>query len=58
MLHTKLKCCINNDSNEFRIIRKEKDRNFTRLKEGIFINNFKPSLKAKDDNAELILFTQ
>ena len=58
MLHTKRKCCINDSSNEFRIIRKEKDRNFTRLKEGMFINNFKPSLNKKEDNAEFILFTQ
>ena len=57
-LHAKGKCCINNKSDHFRIIGKEKDRRLIRLKESIFINHFKPSLNTKEDNAELILFTQ
>ena len=44
MLHGKGKCCINNSSNDFRIIGKEKDWHLIRLKESIFINHFKPSL--------------
>ena len=58
MLHAKGKCCINNSSNDFRIIGKEKDRHLIGLKESIFINYFKPSLNTKEDNAELLLFTQ
>ena len=44
MLHGKGKCCINNSSNDFPIIGKEKDWHLIRLKESIFINHFKPSL--------------
>ena len=58
MLHTKGKCCINNSSDDFRIIGKEKDRHLIRLKESIFISHFKPSLNTKEDNTELVLFTQ
>ena len=58
MLHPKGKCCINNSSDDFRIIGKEKDRYLIRLKESIFINHFKPSLNRKEDNAELVLFAQ
>ena len=43
MLHAKGKCCINNGSDDFRIIGKEKDWYLTRLKESIFINHFKSS---------------
>ena len=57
-LHAKDKCCINNSSDDFRIIDKEKDRHLIRLKESIFINYFKPSLNIKKENAELVLFTQ
>ena len=48
----------NNSSDDFRIIGKEKDRHLIRLKESIFINDFKPSLNTKEVNAELVLFTQ
>ena len=58
MLHGKVKCCINNSSDDFRIIGKEKDRSLIRLRESIFIKHFKPSLNTKEDNAELVLFTQ
>ena len=58
MLHAKGKCCINNSSKDFRIIGREKDRHLIRLKESMFINHFKPSLNTKEDNAELVLFTQ
>ena len=58
MLHAKDKCYINNSSDDFRIIGKEKDWYLIRLKESIFINHFKPSLNAKEENAELVLFTQ
>ena len=58
MLHAKGKCCINNSSDDFRIINKEKDRHSIRLKESILINQFKSSLNTKEDNAELVLFTQ
>ena len=58
MLHAKGKCCINNSSDDFRIICKEKDRYLIRLKISIFINHFKPLLNTKEDNAELALFTQ
>ena len=57
MLHAKGKCCINNSS-DFGIIGKEKDRHLVRPKEIIFINHFKPSLNTKEDNVELLLFTQ
>ena len=58
MLRAKGKCCINNSWDDFRIIGKEKERHLIRRKESIFINHFKPSLNVKEDNAELILFTQ
>ena len=58
MLHAKGKCCINNSSDDFHIIGKEKDRYLIRLEESIFINDFKPSLITKEDNAELVLFAQ
>ena len=58
MLHAKDKCCINNISNNFRIIGKEKVQHLIRIKESIFINHFKPSLNTKEDNTELVLFTQ
>ena len=57
MLHAKGKCCINNSSDDFCIIGKEKDQHLIRLKEIIFIKQFKPSLNTKEDNAELVLFT-
>ena len=57
MLHAKGKCCINNSS-DLGIIGKEKDRHLVRPKEIIFINHFKPSLNTKEDNVELLLFTQ
>ena len=44
MLHAKGKCCINNSSDDFRIIGKGTDWYLIRLKESIFINHFKPSL--------------
>ena len=58
MLQAKGKCCINNSSDDFRIIGKEKDRHLIRLNESIFINHFKPSLNTKEENTELVLFTQ
>ena len=58
MLHAKTKCCINNSSDDFRIIGKEKDRHLIRLKESIFINHFKPSLNTKEGIAKLVLFMQ
>ena len=58
MLHAKGNCYINNSRDDFRIIGKEKDRYLIRLKESIFINHFNPSLNIKEDNVELILFTQ
>ena len=58
MLHGKSKCCINNSSDDFCVIGKEKDRHLIRPKGSIFINHFKPSLNTKEDNAELVLFTQ
>ena len=58
MLHAKDKCCINNSSDNFCFIGKEKDWYLIRLKESIFINHFKPSLNTKEGNAELFLFTQ
>ena len=57
MLHTKEKYCIDNSSDDFRIIGKEKDQHLIRGKESIFLNHFKPSLNVKEDNAELVLFT-
>ena len=53
MLHAKGKYCINNSS-DFRIVGKEKDRHLGRLKRIIF----KSSLNTKEDNVELVLFTQ
>ena len=58
MLHTKDKCCINNSSDDFCIVDKEKDWHLIRLRESMFINHFKPLLNTKEDNAELVLFTQ
>ena len=58
MLHAKGKRCINNSIDYFCIIGKEKDRHLIRLKENIFINHFQPSLNTKENNAELVLFTQ
>ena len=58
MLHAKGKCCINNSSDDFHIIGKEKDRHLIRLEESIFINDFKPSLNTKEDNVKLVLFAQ
>ena len=58
MLDAKSKCCINNSSDDFRIIGKDKDQHLIRLKESIFMNYFKPSLNTNEDNAELVLFMQ
>ena len=58
MLHAKGNRCINNSRDDFRIIGKEKDRHLIRLKGSIFTNHFKPSLNTKEDNVELVLFTQ
>ena len=58
ILHVKGKCCINNSSDDFRIIGKEKDRHLIRLKESIFINHFKPSWNTRETNGELVLFRQ
>ena len=58
MLHGRSKCCINNSSNDFRIIGKQKDWYLIKLKESIFKNHFKPSLNTKEDNVEFVLFTQ
>ena len=58
MLHAKGKCYINNSSDDFRIIGKEKDWYLIRLKESIFINHFNPSLNTKEVNAKLVLLTQ
>ena len=57
MLHAKGKCFINNSSDYFRIIGKERDWHLIRLKESIFINHFKPSLNTKEDNAELFFLS-
>ena len=54
ILHAKWRCWINNSSDDFRIIGKEKDWDLIRLTESIFINHFKPSLNTKGDNAELV----
>ena len=58
MLHAKGKCCVNNSSNDFRIIGKEKDRRLVKLQEKAFINDLKPLLNTKEDSAEIVLFTQ
>ena len=58
MLHAKSKCCVYKSSDDFCIIDKEKGWHLIRLNESIFINHFKPSLNTKEDNAELVLFTQ
>ena len=58
MLYAKRKCCINNSSDDFRFIGKEKDWHLIRLKESIFINHFKLSLNIKEENVELVSFTQ
>ena len=58
MLHAKGKFCINNSSDDFRIIGKEKDQHLVRRKWSIFINHFKSSINTKEDNTELALFTQ
>ena len=42
MLHGKGKCCINNCSDDFRIIGREKDWHLIRLKESVFKNHFRP----------------
>ena len=42
MLHGKGKCCINNCSDDFRIIGREKDWHLIRLQESVFKNHFKP----------------
>ena len=47
MLHAKGKSCINNSSDDFCIIGKEKDQYLLRLKENIFIEHFEPSLKKR-----------
>ena len=47
MLHARGKYCINNNSDDFHIIGKEKDRHLIRLKESIFINHVKPSLNTR-----------
>ena len=52
MLHAKGKYCMNNSSENFRIIGREKDRYLIRLKESVLINHFKPSLNTKEDNAK------
>ena len=53
MLHAKGKCCINNSSDDFCNIGKEKDHHLIRLEESMFINYFKPSL-----NTNVVLCTQ
>ena len=58
MLYAKGKCCINNSSDDFHIMGKEKDWHLIRLKGSIFVNHFKSSLNTKEVNAELVLFTQ
>ena len=44
--------------NDFRVIDREKGQHLIRLKGSTFIDHFKHSLNTKEDNAELILFTQ
>ena len=39
MLHAKAKSCIDNNSDDFRITGKEKNRRLIRIKENIFINH-------------------
>ena len=39
MLHAKAKGCIDNNSDDFRITGKEKNRRLIRIKENIFINH-------------------
>ena len=59
ILHAKGTCCINNSSDDFRIIGKEIGKEigiWLALTESIFINNFKPSLNTKEDNAELVFW--
>ena len=58
VLYAKDKCCINNSSDDFRIMGKEKDWHLIRLKGSIFINHFKSSLNTKEGNAEIVLFAQ
>ena len=58
MLQAKGKCCINNSSDDFRIIGKEKGWHLIRLEGKIFINHFKPALNRKEGIADLALFTQ
>ena len=58
ILHARGKCCVNNSSDDFPIIGKEKDPHLIWLKESIFINHFKTSLNTKEDYAELVSFTQ
>ena len=58
MLHAKGRCYINNSSDDFRIIGKERDWHLIRHKKSIFIIHFKPSLNTKEDNIELVLFRQ
>ena len=58
MLHAKGTGCICNSSDDFHIIGNAKLRHLIRLKESKFINYFKPSLNKKEENAELVLFTQ
>ena len=58
MLRAKDKWCINNSSDDFRIMGKEKDWHLIRRKGSIFMNHFKSSLNTKEGNAELVLFTQ
>ena len=53
MFHAKGKYCINNSSDDFCIVGKEKDRHLIRLEESMFINYFKPSL-----NTNVVLCTQ
>ena len=57
MLHAKGKC-RNYSSDDFRITGKKNGWHLLRLKETIFITHFKPSLNIKEENAELVLFTQ
>ena len=58
ILHAKGKCCVNNSSDDFRIIGKEKDRHLIKPKESAFLNHFKPLLNTKEDSTEIVLFTQ
>ena len=58
ILHAKGKCCVNNSSDDFRIIGKEKVRHLIKPKESAFLNHFKPLLNTKEDSTEIVLFTQ